>query len=126
MGASYEAEIGFDRSVRAARLRAIKSDIADHLNDGSLTLAAIAQRHRVTSRYIHKLFAAEGTTFAHYILRQRLDYAYRFLRDQRYASRSITSIAYDAGFNDLSYFNRTFRRQYTATPSDIRNEANQK
>jgi AraC-like DNA-binding protein len=24
------------------------------------------------------------------------------------------------GFGDLSYFNRTFRRRYAATPSDIR------
>jgi AraC-like DNA-binding protein len=34
---------------------------------------------------------------------------------------SITAIAFDAGFGDLSYFNRTFRRRYGATPSDIRN-----
>jgi AraC-like DNA-binding protein len=48
---------------------------------------------------------------------------YRLLRDQRCANRSITSIAYDACFGDLSYFNRTFRRHYGATPSDIRNTA---
>ena len=42
------------------------------------------------------------------------------LRDPRFVARSITSIAYDAGFGDLSYFNRTFRRHYGATPSDIR------
>ncbi|RVC16943.1 AraC family transcriptional regulator, partial [Mesorhizobium sp. M7A.F.Ca.AU.002.02.1.1] len=24
------------------------------------------------------------------------------------------------GFNDLSYFNRAFRRRYGATPSDVR------
>ncbi|RUX33774.1 helix-turn-helix domain-containing protein, partial [Mesorhizobium sp. M7A.F.Ca.CA.002.09.1.1] len=36
------------------------------------------------------------------------------------AGRSITAIAYEAGFNDLSYFNRAFRRRYDATPSDVR------
>jgi len=35
--------------------------------------------------------------------------------------QSISSIAYDVGFGDLSYFNRAFRRRYDATPSDIRN-----
>ena len=53
----------------------------------------------------------------------RLDRAYRMLRDQRLSMLSITSIAFDAGFGDLSYFNRTFRRHYNATPSDIRNGA---
>jgi AraC-like DNA-binding protein len=126
LGTSLNATIGIARSVRAARFRAIQSDIATHLNDESLTIANIAERHGVTSRYIHKLFAIEGTTFTHYVLQQRLDRTYRLLRDQRYASRSITSIAYEAGFNDLSYFNRTFRRRYSATPSNIRNEASRR
>jgi AraC-like DNA-binding protein len=32
----------------------------------------------------------------------------------------VSSIAYDVGFGDLSYFNRCFRRTYNATPSDVR------
>jgi AraC-like DNA-binding protein len=109
--------------VRAARLQAIKADIVGNLANGSLTVATIAARHRVTARYVHKLFEGEGTTFTQFILRQRLDRAYRTLRDQRFSMLSITSIAFDAGFGDLSYFNRTFRRHYNATPSDIRNNA---
>jgi AraC-like DNA-binding protein len=42
------------------------------------------------------------------------------LTDRRFAGRTITEIAFEAGFNDLSYFNRTFRRRYSATPSDVR------
>jgi AraC-like DNA-binding protein len=109
--------------VRAARLQAIKSDIAANLANGSLTVADVAARHHVTTRYVHKLFEGEGTTFTQFILRQRLDRAYRMLRDPRFSMHSITSIAFDAGFGDLSYFNRTFRRYYDATPSDIRNIA---
>jgi AraC-like DNA-binding protein len=45
------------------------------------------------------------------------------LTDPRLAARSITSIAFDAGFGDLSYFNRCFRRRYGATPSDVRSSA---
>jgi AraC-like DNA-binding protein len=123
VGATRDATAMAGRSVRAARLQAIKCDIAANLANGSLTVAAIAARHSVTPRYLHKLFEAEGTTFTHFILRERLDRAYRMLRDPRLGARSITSIAYDAGFADLSYFNRTFHRQYNATPSDIRGSA---
>jgi len=117
---AFAAQAG---GMRAARLQAIKSDIAANLANGSLTVAEVAARQRVTPRYVHKLFEDEGTTFTQFILRQRLDRAYRMLRDQRFATHSITAIAFDAGFGDLSYFNRTFRRRYGATPSDIRNNA---
>ena len=43
--------------------------------------------------------------------------------DRRYDQFSITEIAYEAGFSDLSYFNRAFRRAHGATPSDIRRES---
>jgi AraC-like DNA-binding protein len=45
------------------------------------------------------------------------------LVDLRFGDRSISAVAYEAGFGDLSYFNRTFRRRYGATPSDVRHGA---
>jgi AraC-like DNA-binding protein len=45
------------------------------------------------------------------------------LSDPRHAVRTISSIAYDVGFGDVSYFNRVFRKLYGATPSDIREAA---
>jgi AraC-like DNA-binding protein len=32
----------------------------------------------------------------------------------------VSSVAFEVGFGDLSYFNRTFRRRFGATPSDVR------
>jgi AraC-like DNA-binding protein len=109
-----------DASVRAARLRAIKSDIVGNLEDCTLSVAVVAARHRVTPRYVHKLFESEGATFTRFLTERRLERAHRLLRDERLLSRTITSIAYDVGFNDLSHFNRAFRRRYHVTPSDIR------
>jgi len=43
------------------------------------------------------------------------------LTDRRWAQVGITAIAYDAGFGDLSCFNRAFKRCYGATPSEVRN-----
>ena len=43
--------------------------------------------------------------------------------EPEFAERPVSSIAYDVGFGDLSYFNRSFRRAYGATPSDVRSGA---
>ena len=109
-----------DRGVRAARLAAIKADIGRHLTDGSLSATALAARHGITPRYLHKLFEDDAMTYSQYVLEQRLALACRRLRDPRLAGRTVSSIAHDAGFGDLSYFNRTFRRRYGVTPSGAR------
>jgi len=87
VGATREAsEAAETRGVRAARLRSIKSDILTHLEDDSLTVSAVAARHSVTPRYVHKLFEADGATYTQFVLLERLDRAYRLLRDSRMAT----------------------------------------
>ncbi len=121
IGATRDAaEVAGGRGVRAARLRAIKQDIAENLDRAELSVDQIATRHRVTPRYVRMLFEAEGTSFTDHVLGQRLARAHRLLTDPRFAIEKISTIAFDAGFGDLSYFNRTFRRQYGAPPSDVR------
>jgi AraC-like DNA-binding protein len=121
IGAAHDAaEIARGRGLRAARLRAIKADIAQNLEDGDLSAAVLAARQRVTPRYIHKLFEGEGTTLSQFVLGQRLARVHRLLTDPRHADLTIGAIAYGAGFGDLSTFNRAFRRHFGATPSDLR------
>lgn len=109
--------------VRAARLRAIKADILKHLGNRELTINALASRHSVTPRYIQRLFENDGHSYTEFVLEQRLAHAHRFLCDPCYANRSVSTIAFEAGFGDLSYFNRAFRRRYGMTPSDVRRQA---
>jgi AraC-like DNA-binding protein len=121
VGAHRDATIEAQgRGVRAARLRAIKEDIVRHFGDGDLSVVAVAARHSLTPRYIHKLFEAEGETFSEHVLARRLEFAHRLLTDGRLLDKRISSIAFDAGFSDLSYFNRMFRRRYNATPTEVR------
>ena len=42
------------------------------------------------------------------------------LLDPDNRAQSISAIALKCGFNDISYFNRVFRRRYGCTPSDLR------
>jgi AraC-like DNA-binding protein len=121
IGATRDAaEIARCRGAQAARLRAIKQDIANRLDQPDLSVAAMAAQHRVKPRWIQRLFESEGTTFTEYVLAQRLARAYRLLTDPRHAGVKISSLALDAGFGDLSYFNRAFRRHYGLTPSELR------
>jgi AraC-like DNA-binding protein len=46
---------------------------------------------------------------------------YRALTIPRLRQRSIGDIVFDAGFGDLSYFNRAFRRRFGLSPSEVRN-----
>ena len=124
VGADRDAEVAAEkRGVRAARLEAIKADISTRLSDGDVSVAAVASRHGVTPRYVHKLFETEDATFSEFVLARRLELARRLLTNPRLSSRSVTSIAFDAGFSDLSHFTRAFRRRYDATPTAARAEA---
>ncbi len=106
--------------VRAARLRAIKADIGRHLGEPALSIGAVAVRHGISPRYVRKLFQDEQTTFSDFLLLLRLERSRQLLRSGHTAT-TIASIAHACGFNDLSYFNRTFRRRFGITPSDFRN-----
>lgn len=108
--------------VRAARLRAIKADIGEHLCEPDLCIGTIAVRHGISPRYVGKLFQEEQTTFSDFVLSLRLERSRQLLRCSRHGTSTIASIAHACGFNDLSYFNRTFRRRYAVTPSDLRND----
>jgi len=124
IGATRDGQaIAEGRGIAAARLQCIMADIIANLSDGDLSVAEVAKRNRVTPRYVHKLFENEGLTFSTFVLGQRLSRAHRMLSDPRFADRNISSVAFDVGFGDLSYFNRAFRRQYGATPTEIRGSA---
>ncbi len=109
------------RGLPAARLQRIKDDIGRHVASGQpVTLATIAARHHISPVYVQKLFERDGTSLTAFVLEQRLERVHRHLRNPRYAAHGISRIVFDAGFNNLSWFNRAFKRRYGATPSDVR------
>ena len=121
IGATRDGEqVAAARGGRAARLRAIKADIAVNLTRPDLGVTAVALRQGITPRSVQLLFELEGTTFSEYLLGERLSHAHRMLSDPKNAAMRISTIAFAAGFGDLSYFNRTFRARYGVAPSAIR------
>jgi AraC-like DNA-binding protein len=120
LGATGDAaELARGRGVRAARLEAVKRDILSHIASPDLSIDAVAARNGITPRYLRMLLQDEETSFTAFVLEQRLARAHRMIRESRGFDR-ISTAAFAAGFGDLSYFNRAFRRRFGMTPSDLR------
>ena len=66
------------------------------------------------NRTVRKCF---GVTATDLLNRRRLDHAARALR---LGSGSITTVALDAGFNNLAWFHRAFRARFGCTPRHYR------
>jgi AraC-like DNA-binding protein len=107
--------------IGGARLALVKQDIAHNLADPEFDIAAVARRQGITPRYIQRLFERERTTFGEFLRDARLDRARAALEAGNAAT--ISAIAFDCGFGDLSHFNKAFRQRFGATPSDIRARA---
>lgn len=106
-----------------ARRIAILRMIDNHSADPALNAVAVARALGVTPRYVHLLLADTGRSFTHHLLQRRLETAAALLHDPQWRHRRIADIAVEAGFTDLSYFSRSFRRRYGVPPSALRETA---
>ena len=69
--------------------------------------------------YVSKVLKdRKGTTLRQYIIAYRLKLAKRLLAE---SAKSINEVAEECGFNDPSYFTKTFRSAFGMTPKDYRN-----
>ena len=114
------ANIAYGRGIRAARLQAAKAFITRNIGRADLSAKTVAIHLGVTPRYVHLLFETEGLSCNKFVVERRLVRAYEMLCDSHRSDRTVTAIAFTAGFSDLSHFNRAFRRRFGMTPSEAR------
>jgi AraC-like DNA-binding protein len=107
----------------ALRLQAARKYIVAHTAEQELGVASVARANGLSPRQLQRLFEATGTTFSEFLLHQRLQSVYAILIDPEHEHRSVSDIAMASGFGDVSYFNRTFRKQYAKSPSEVRRSA---
>lgn len=100
-----------DNFSDSRRVQKIQKYIADHYQE-DIRLADMAEMVGMTpvsfSRFFH---LRTGKTLSDYIIDIRLGFATRLLVD---SSQTIAEICYDCGFNNLSNFNRMFRKKKDA------------
>jgi AraC-like DNA-binding protein len=104
----------------AVRLQLIQAHVLKRLRDGDLTIGSVAGQAGLTPKLVQRLFGTTGVTFSEFVLEQRLLLACRMLAVSGGHRGKIGAIAQEAGFGDLSYFNRSFRKRFGMTPSEWR------
>jgi AraC-like DNA-binding protein len=119
-GASEEGRWSGRDSLRAARLEEVKRYIDQHLAEPGLTPANTAAALGMSVRQLHLLFEPTGTSFAHYVARQRLLRCRAALADPAGFSRTVADVAFGWGFNSLATFYRAFEREFGAPPAALR------
>lgn len=104
------------------RLR-LRRFVDSHLTDPNLTPTQIARHFKISPRYVHKLYAREEESVSRYILRRRLEECHRALGDRGQLAKSVTTVAFEWGFNNTTHFARVFRERFGRSPSERRQEA---
>ena len=95
------------RGVRAVRLERAKAFIVENINRMDLSVRTVAAHVGVGARYLQRLFEEDGSTFCKFLLESGSRGHTGCFRS-RYSPRAVSTIAYDVGFGDLSYFHRSF------------------
>ena len=104
---------------REERRRVLFDAVEAELTDPELDVHRLARRMGVSARYVQMLFAELGTTPRAYIQGRRLELAAKRLAREG-LDTTVTDVAYDVGFNDLSSFCRAFRRRFDMSPRNYR------
>ncbi|MEM9105424.1 MAG: helix-turn-helix domain-containing protein [Pseudomonadota bacterium] len=106
--------------LRPPMLLAIVEFIDQQLEREDLSVRTVASHFGISPRYVHKLFAQFGPSYSQFVRERRLDLAMNSLRDPRKARATISDVAFESGFSDLSNFNRRFKQHFGITPRDAR------
>lgn len=99
------------------RVQKVKSYIDSHFHE-EIRLSTVADIAGMSDSSFSRFFKLHtGRNLSDYIIDLRLGHACRLLVD---SSDSIAEIGYHCGFNNLSNFNRIFRKRKDCSPSEFR------
>jgi len=102
------------------RMQIIYEHVGDHFKE-EIRLQEMADLVSMTvpafCRYLKKW---TGKTFTQFVNEFRVAHACRLLGDEH---RSITEVSFASGFNNLSHFNKQFRKISGTTPREFRKKA---
>ncbi|MFF5635765.1 helix-turn-helix domain-containing protein [Streptomyces sp. NPDC012825] len=105
---------------RNALMITIQAHIRARLADPDLSPMSVARFHKVSLRYLQKIFHERGTSPARWIRDERLARCRSELNDPGLDHLSIALIGERSGFHEASHFSRLFRDRYGVSPREYR------
>ncbi|MDR3376568.1 MAG: helix-turn-helix domain-containing protein [Ancalomicrobiaceae bacterium] len=105
----------------AGRLEIVQILIDRHLTEERLTPQWLADKVGISLRTLQDDMSSLGTTATSLIRMRRLHLVREQLQQFRRSANATTiaEVAYSAGFSDISYFNRCFRKMFDCSPKDM-------
>ncbi len=104
-----------------SRLILLRNLIDLSLGNRALDALILSYMCGLSVRTIQRLFEPLGGLIA-YIWQRRIERAADALADPQNQSRTIQSIAQSLGFIDMTHFSAAFRRRFSVTPREFRND----
>lgn len=102
---------------KSQRLKQMLEYLQNHLSD-PLSIAVMAQTFHLSEKYFSRYFrTATGQNFTAYLNAIRMEHACTLLQE---TDLSVLEIALECGYENISYFNRVFRRQMHQSPTQYR------
>lgn len=99
--------------------------VVDYMNQNfqkAITLSEVSKLANMTDAAFSRFFKTRtGISFMDSLLEIRLGHASRMLID---TTQSVSEVAYDCGFNNISNFNRLFKKKKGCTPKEFRENYN--
>jgi AraC-like DNA-binding protein len=118
LGARSELAIASRRGgLRAVRLKAVLTILDQRFTEPDFSAQKLAASAGLSERYVNELLYEAGASFTIRLNELRMRKAAELLAHRE---GRISDIAFACGFNDLSYFNRCFRRRFGLTPTAAR------
>lgn len=99
------------------RMKVVMKYIQEHYSE-KITIEEIAGEVGCAPSYFMRIFKKNiGMSFIEYLNDFRIDIGARLLKE---TSSSIMEVAMQVGFDNLSYFNRSFKKKYKISPGQFR------
>lgn len=95
--------------------------VVDYISENymeNITLAGLAELVNLSETGLSRMFrSVTGMSCIDYVIEYRITKAMGLLRS---SDKPVIEVAYETGFNNISYFNRTFKKHCDQTPSEFR------
>jgi AraC-like DNA-binding protein len=114
------AEIASRRGLRTARVQQILAELSAGFTNPAFSAHDVGRKLGLSARYVQELLQETDLTFTARVLELRLQKARAMLADPRHDGAKVSDIALACGFNEVSHFNRCFRRRFGAPPTQFR------